>query len=229
MLRPVLFISFASLFASALLAADAIVWNQPIQSEAAAIGQEQVVAVFSFTNQGDKMVRLTEVHPSCGCTVPTLEKDTYNPGESGKITATFTIGNRVGHQVKTIQVYTDEPGRKEPYTLTLKVDIPEAIKLSSRTLIWRTGDEATTKECQIELHPDLPLHIDSATPLAGGNEADFEIELIEVAPNSIYQVHVTPKSAGKSARVTLQLGSDSDKAEILKGYLIYAVVYPASR
>ena len=87
--RILITLQILGLFAVGARAADAIVWHQTSLSDNAAIGQAEVVAVYGFTNTSDKPVRLTDVQPSCGCTVPTLEKDTYNPGETGKITATF--------------------------------------------------------------------------------------------------------------------------------------------
>lgn len=51
---------------------------------------ERVSAVFKFTNTGDQAVKLGKPQASCGCTVPTLAKHEYAPGESGSIDVTFS-------------------------------------------------------------------------------------------------------------------------------------------
>lgn len=62
---------------------------------------EPVEHAFTFTNIADKEITIA-VAASCGCTVPTLEKTTYKPGETGKVTARFDPHNRQGPQTKTL-------------------------------------------------------------------------------------------------------------------------------
>lgn len=62
---------------------------------------EPVEHAFTFTNIADKEITIA-VAASCGCTVPTLEKTTYKPGENGKVTARFDPHNRQGPQTKTL-------------------------------------------------------------------------------------------------------------------------------
>ena len=59
---------------------------------------------FPFKNTGDQKVTIFAAESDCGCTTAGLEKKDYAPGESGVITANFTIGNRNGPQVKQIRV-----------------------------------------------------------------------------------------------------------------------------
>ena len=40
---------------------------------------------FAFRNGGSEMVEITDVHPSCGCLAPKLEKRCLQPGESGEL------------------------------------------------------------------------------------------------------------------------------------------------
>lgn len=62
---------------------------------------DPVEHAFTFTNIADKEITIA-VAASCGCTVPTLEKTTYKPGENGKVTARFDPHNRQGPQTKTL-------------------------------------------------------------------------------------------------------------------------------
>ncbi len=62
---------------------------------------------FTFTNTGTEPLKITDVKTSCGCTVPSLSKTEYAPGESGKITVIFNPENRTGPQHKVVTVTTD--------------------------------------------------------------------------------------------------------------------------
>lgn len=205
--------------------AEGLEWTTFKQSFNAEFGQEKIEAVYSFTNAGDSSIVISKVQTSCGCTVPTLEKDRYEPGESGEIKATFNIGQRLGNQVKHIQVYTDEKNRRGPYDLTLIVDIPQALTFkTSRTLVWRGDQELKTMSCAVELHEKLPFRISSAKGIRGNAEELFDFEIIEEEPQKKYVLKVTPKSLDQSARVTFQLESDDDAEGVLKRYPIYAIV-----
>jgi len=49
---------------------------------------------FGFVNAGKEAVTIEAVKSSCGCTVPTSEKMTHDPGERGEVVARFNIGER---------------------------------------------------------------------------------------------------------------------------------------
>lgn len=68
---------------------------------------KKVTHEFTFTNTGKEALNITDVKSSCGCTVPSLTKTQYAPGESGKITVIFNPENRSGQQHKVITVTTD--------------------------------------------------------------------------------------------------------------------------
>ena len=83
------------------------------------------VAEFSFANVGEQTVNILEVKSSCDCTTIDLPKKAYG---RGLITAIFTIGDRVGSQLKRITLRTDSPD--EPLVeLTLHAMIPEMLKV----------------------------------------------------------------------------------------------------
>lgn len=69
---------------------------------------ETVSHSFNFKNVSDKTVKIT-VAASCGCTVAGLEKDTYAPGETGKITASFNPQGRNGSQTKVLTMTVIDP------------------------------------------------------------------------------------------------------------------------
>ena len=73
-----------------------------------------VVAHYKFKNTGDAEAKITAINSSCDCATLATEKKNFAPGESGEITATFTMGVRIGQQLKWITVESNDP--KNPKT-----------------------------------------------------------------------------------------------------------------
>jgi hypothetical protein len=91
---------------------------------------------FKFTNKGSGMLEIKDVQPTCGCTVPELEKKKYEPGESGAIKVNFSPGSNIGSVTKLLYVISNDKVNPR-LTLTLRANIikkvqvnPEAITLS---------------------------------------------------------------------------------------------------
>ena len=58
---------------------------------------------FIFKNIGKSPLIITQTKGSCGCTVPTYEKEPIMPGETGKIKVKYAT-NRVGRFSKTVTI-----------------------------------------------------------------------------------------------------------------------------
>jgi hypothetical protein len=64
---------------------------------------------FIFTNTGQNQLEIKNVTTSCGCTGAVVdEKKVFEPGESGKIKFSFSTEGRMGHQEKTITVFSND-------------------------------------------------------------------------------------------------------------------------
>ena len=154
---------------------------------------------FGFVNAGTDEVTIEAVKSSCGCTVPTLAKMTYEPGERGEVMARFNIGDRRGAQSATIRVSVK--GEREPTTLTLNVAIPEVAKLTPTILVWTPGEKPEPKAIEVESMPDHPLTVTKAT----ASEANFDVRVETIAEAAKYRVVVTPKSTEKAGFAMLNI------------------------
>ncbi|PCJ82215.1 MAG: hypothetical protein COA49_01590 [Bacteroidetes bacterium] len=73
---------------------------------------------FSFINAGDSPLIISNIKAPCGCTVAKdWPRQPILPGEKGEILVVFDSSDRVGPQVKTIDVVTNT----RPANLTLKL------------------------------------------------------------------------------------------------------------
>lgn len=133
-------LALAGLYVSAH--AGALVWDQRKVSLVIQPEQEQATVEFGFRNGGSGTVTIVLAEPNCGCITPSLSKSVYAPGESGKLTVLFKVGNRTGQQEKTIDVTTDERGQ-EPTRLVLAADILQFLSVEPRMLTWAAGGDAS--------------------------------------------------------------------------------------
>jgi hypothetical protein len=72
---------------------------------------------FQFKNTGKTDIVITNVKPTCGCTVADYTKTPIKAGEVGKVTATYNAANK-GAFTKTITVTTN--AEEKPKSLTFK-------------------------------------------------------------------------------------------------------------
>jgi hypothetical protein len=64
---------------------------------------------FVFTNTGQNQLEIKNVTTSCGCTGAVVdEKKVFEPGESGKLKFSFNTEGRMGHQEKSITVFSND-------------------------------------------------------------------------------------------------------------------------
>lgn len=181
-------------------------WEKTTVELHPAIGDKQAVGQFKYKNVGDKPVRILSVKTSCGCTTTALKKNDVAPGESGEITATFTIGNRTGMQQKSVNVTTDDPQNKTT-VLMLQANIVQALALNPAFVFWQAGEEAKPKTIIARAGKEIPiknLDVVSSSP-------DF---LTKVEPGSSpgeFKINVQPRQTAKAVMATLKISPDYPK------------------
>jgi hypothetical protein len=127
-------------------------WDKPEQEFHAGPADAKAVVVYEFANTGDHPVEILSDQSGCDCTGVELEidKKPYALGDKGKVTATFTFGQRVGFQQKTITIVTDDPGQPRA-KLILKGTIPEVVTFSTKLLNWEPGEDPKPKTIALSI------------------------------------------------------------------------------
>lgn len=64
---------------------------------------------FKFKNAGGAPLLISDVHATCGCTVPQLAKRQYNPGEEGVIDVTYNPHGKRGKQNQRVTITSNDP------------------------------------------------------------------------------------------------------------------------
>ena len=203
---------------SAASAQASLTWKTRTLELDAKLADEAVRGHFEFVNQGDSPVTITSIKTSCGCTTTKLDKKTYAPGESGSIEAHFRVGDSKGTQAKKIVVRTDEK-KAAVTTLTLKVNVPKVLDVSTRLLLWTDASDLGPRTIQIKSLGDQV--IDSVAVRSLGDQFDVVHETIDKGTQ--YEVRVTPSET--AGRVSKRLFLDVLLAgDVKKTFVIQAQV-----
>jgi hypothetical protein len=193
-------------------------WDQPRQKLSVKPGEKAVTAKYRFTNNSSSPVTIVDVRPSCGCTIATLTKKTYVPGESGEIDAKLNFAGHTGHQEKWIYVTTNSAGT-EPALLTLAVDIPPDITIEPQFVMWRIGDPLTPKTIRVVVPAGFPTKILAAQT----DNPAIRVQLQEVMTGKQWEVKVTPAETKDLVKAIVSIRTDYP-AEKPATYSVYARV-----
>ena len=168
--------------------------------EVGAKAADKTVTVdFAFHNATDHPVEIRKIRTSCGCTVTDSAKKTYGSGEKGTVKAVFTTGGRKGKQEKTILVETSE--KKSAERLTLRVNLPDTVKIDKEMLSWNIGDPLESQSFEVSVIEPGTAKVVAGSPLGTGFQADLK----EIKAGEKYQVVVTPVTTDHPLRGTIRL------------------------
>lgn len=84
-----------------------LVFASKTQDTGEILDTDEAKVSFLFRNTGAGPLTITQVKPSCGCTVPELAKKTYMPGEQGTLDVTFDPKGKRGGIARNITIFTD--------------------------------------------------------------------------------------------------------------------------
>lgn len=76
-------------------------------------GEDQMQGVFHFRNTGAATLIIDKIQAGCSCTVSTLAKREYAPGEKGEIGVTVDMSDRLGDFRTRVTVKTNDPKNEE--------------------------------------------------------------------------------------------------------------------
>ncbi|HVZ41430.1 MAG TPA: DUF1573 domain-containing protein [Candidatus Kapabacteria bacterium] len=94
-----------------------------------------------IVNVGGDTLRISDVHPSCGCTTAPLDRKNLGPGDTGVVKISLDALNRKGDLHKSISITTNDSARP-------RIDVPLT------AFVVR----------EMELYPDFFPVVDSAKP-----------------------------------------------------------------
>lgn len=109
------FIGFATMAEAP--ASAKFMWEKTIHDFGVIELNKPATATFTFVNDGESPLVISEVKAGCGCTVASFTKGAIAPGATGTVEATYNAA-KAGPFNKTVMVYANTGG--EPIQLSLR-------------------------------------------------------------------------------------------------------------
>lgn len=190
--------------------ATALEWQSTMLEARAQPFQKTLVLTFAFKNSSAKPVAVLDLQTDCSCISANADKKNYAPGETGRITAQFSLDERSGLYERHLRVLTDEslPAQQ----LDARIDVPELASLKPRSLEWRLNEAAGEKIVELRAEESLRITFTQATP----TNASFAARLEPVVPDQVYKLVVTPRNTTAVSNAAIRItGHDSGGHEIL--------------
>lgn len=191
------------------LSAAGLEFDEILIEADAPIDSKTVMRDFTFTNTSDQDVVIREADAGCSCLAVKVAggKLAYSPGESGTLRATFEMGSFQGSVDKPIFIWLQNDRDEKPSnTVTLRVHIPEVIKMSPKNLKWEMGSKPLMQVLKIEMDYKKPIHVNSIS----SSNPDFETKLVTIEEGKEYHVEVTPKRTDVPSLAVLRIETDLD-------------------
>lgn len=194
-------------------------WEQNTIELHPTAGDKQAVAHFKYENTGKTPIHFKSVKASCGCTATQTQKEVVNPGEKGEITATFTIGDRTGQQVKTVTVQTDDPDvTKQTTMLTLKANITPSMEIKPTFVYWTSGEKPSPKKVTLKAAKEFPAKDITVKT----NNQNFDSKVVPGKPGE-WTIEITPKDTSHPMGTALLVQTDYPK-EAPKAFYVNAQI-----
>jgi hypothetical protein len=145
-------LSVLLLSAGALLAQPKITFEETMYDWGRALEGENINHVFKFQNTGKKVLKISKVNTSCGCTAALASSDEIKPNDSGEINVSFNSTGRMGVQSKTIYVASNDPANSN-VTLTIKGEVYVLLRVEPRSVNFGDIPRGKSKTMSVKIIP----------------------------------------------------------------------------
>jgi hypothetical protein len=196
---------FAGIFSVLVSSATALDWPTTVVEARAAPFQTTVEVSFAFQNVGTQPVTLRNIQSNCDCLAVASDRRVYQPGESGRLTAKFTVGDRIGRHERTIHVVSDDAAT--PTLLSVRIEVPELATVEPRGVDWPIGAVDNEKALVLRVADGLWIEFTEASP----TNARFAARLECVEPGRHYRLLLKPTGTATAANAAIRVAG-RDKA-----------------
>jgi hypothetical protein len=177
----------------------ALTWDRVHQQVSLTPMATEAEVQYHYRNDSKEPVAILHVETNCECLGATPSRKKLAPGETGTLTARFTVGDRIGLYERHILVLTSESAT--PTRLTARFEVPELAAVTPRTIEWTLDAEAQEKPVKIVLSPGLefePAEI-------GYSSAGFRARLETVAAGREYRLWIKPDGTAHPASAAVRV------------------------
>lgn len=191
-----------------------IVCDEPEHQFGEVDSSTDIAHTFVIRNDGDALLEIGQVKPSCGCTVANITSKSLAPGDVAEISTKLSLKNKVGPQRKTISVQSNDPDNPK-FTLTLsgvsttEVDVKPRRVYVSDAVQGEPNEQTVTVTSKAE----TPLTI---TGVESGNP-HITAEVTETEDGRVFTIVVqtTGELPKGQTHGRIRIDTDSEKYPLL--------------
>jgi Protein of unknown function (DUF1573) len=220
-----------ALCAIPFVAASLLAQEAPVKPEAVAVEQikdvgvvpkgDKIATSFDIRNDGKAPLEITDVRPSCGCTVAKFDR-TIAPGQTGKVNVEIDTATFGGPVSKGVTVFTNDPATPQ-IELTVRADVEPFIQVKPGYARYITvqGEKEKGHIVQTLWAPDGAalevVKVESPYPYL---KVDFHEATAEERMTD---------APGRQWRIDMTLDHDAAPVGALAGYLLVHVNHPKQK
>lgn len=101
--------------------ATTVEWTDTLKDLGKVMEGSMIQVDFPIKNTGNKLLIITDVQPSCGCTIAEKPSEPILPGDSSSIKAVFNSENRTGTNHKELKVLLNTEKRIQSLVFNVEV------------------------------------------------------------------------------------------------------------
>jgi hypothetical protein len=151
-----------------------ITFEEPIHDFGNVAPGSLTMCKFKFANKGEGVLKISDVTKTCGCTVFTLDKKEYAPGEEGTIDVGYNADKGSGIRTRHLYVMSNDPVNPR-IELTIKATIVQKIVYEPEKLEYTLkGEKAGTMDLTVRSVDDQNFAITSFGSTSDAVSADFD-------------------------------------------------------
>jgi hypothetical protein len=180
-----------------------IMFEQPIHDFGLVAPGSVQACEFNFKNEGVGTLIINDVSKTCGCTVFTLEKKEYAPGEKGTLKVQFSADKGAGIRTRHLYVFSNDPNNAR-VELTIKASIAQKVVFEPDRLEYKLkGDNAGVAELTIRSLDEQPFAITKFEATAEAVNTTFDPN--QKAVKFVLQTKLDPQKMGASSNGRIEI------------------------
>lgn len=185
----------------------------------------EVTVDFPFSNESAAPAVIRRLLPSCHCLEAEIVggKLRYAPGETGMVRARWKFTALTATAEERVALWLDgDPETAPSASLTVRLVLPDLLKIEPRNLAWAIGEAPAPKTIRIRVEAKENVNL---TKLELSQEK-FRYTLRTLAEGREYEIEVRPLDTAAASFATLRVETDSALARYKTLTLILAVQPP---
>ncbi len=160
---------------------------------------------FKFANKGAGVLKISDVTKTCGCTVFTLDKKEYAPGEEGVIDAMYNADRGSGIRTRHLYVMSNDPVNPR-IDLTIKASIAQKVVYEPANLEYTLkGEKAGIMDLTVRSVDDQNFAITSFGSTNDAISADFDPNKKDV--KFVLKTKINMQKAGSTASGQIEINT----------------------